>query len=415
MTYVLSTSASIHSAISQSWAAKNKHKAIVQLFLNVHIAADGRDHERDEQTPLSWAAENGHKDVVQLLIRAEGNVDGRCHSAYNDLTPLSYAARSGHKDTAQLLIQAGAWANYHGPSQRTPLSYAAEEGHVEMVMLLLEWKLILDSIDVLLRPLVGHRELSKDDLMGCLETTPPATADEEQNRQYVLHLLRDRRVTTDLIYYLYGLLSDAGQSGLLTVQEVRRLLFIDLDSRDHEDRTPLAWAAGSDEAEAGNLVKVIDLLIKAGASAHGLDRHGKRPLIWTIEKGRMDLVKLLVQLRDVRADLTFRAYAKPLHIAAGAGQLAMVELLINLEDVEADSTDETRRTPLSWAAGEGQLDVVRLLVGREDVDPRSKDVYGTTPEQWARQNSHNAVAELLAHHTKRTGRSLGGSWFRGRK
>ena len=151
------------------WAAKNGHKAVVQLLIENDVEADGRDHQKGERTPLSSAAENGHADVVQLLLKSRSEVDGKCRSLNDDLTPLSWAARKGHKDTVKLLINAGARANYNGPTHRTPLSYAAERGHDDVVTLLLDWKLILESIDVFLYPLLGYQRRTMEQIIEYLQ------------------------------------------------------------------------------------------------------------------------------------------------------------------------------------------------------------------------------------------------------
>jgi ankyrin repeat protein len=49
-----------------SWAAENRHEAVVKLLLATgKVDADSKG--RDDRTPLSWAAENRHEAVVKLL------------------------------------------------------------------------------------------------------------------------------------------------------------------------------------------------------------------------------------------------------------------------------------------------------------------------------------------------------------
>ena len=133
---------------------------------------------------------------------------------------------------------------------------------------------------------------------------------------------------------LYWLKSNAGRPGTLTVFEARNQILIDVDSRAYGGRTPLSWAAGGGkEAKVEQLVKVVNLLMNAGAKADHRELWSRTPLSWAAQNGRLEVVKLLVQLKEVRADSTYGQRSKPLHHAAPAGQLAVVELLVNLDDV----------------------------------------------------------------------------------
>ena len=49
-----------------SWAARNRHEAVVKLILGTgKVDPDAKD--KDGQTPLCSAPENGHEAVVKLL------------------------------------------------------------------------------------------------------------------------------------------------------------------------------------------------------------------------------------------------------------------------------------------------------------------------------------------------------------
>jgi ankyrin repeat protein len=51
----------------------------------------------------------------------------------------------------------------------------------------------------------------------------------------------------------------------------------------------------------------------------------------------------------------------------------VVKLLVELDDVDADLKDEYGQTPLSWAAWYGHGTVAKLLMEWNDVDAVSKD------------------------------------------
>jgi len=76
-----------------------------------------------------------------------------------------------------------------------------------------------------------------------------------------------------------------------------------------------------------------------------IDGAGMTPLIWAARYGHEEIVKLLLQEKDIQPDQ---------------------------QDANYD------RTALSWAAGNGHEGIVKLLLGRDDVDPDSLRNFGRT-------------------------------------
>ena len=62
-----------------------------------------------------------------------------------------------------------------------------------------------------------------------------------------------------------------------------------------------------------------------------------------------NVVNLLVNRRDVKTDSVDNHGRTPLSWAAENGRLDVVKLLVDREDVDADSEDHLDRTPWHWA------------------------------------------------------------------
>jgi ankyrin repeat protein len=155
---------------------------------------------------------------------------------------------------------------------------------------------------------------------------------------------------------------------------------VDPDSKDHNGRMSLWWAAmKGDEAAAKSLFN------KEGVDLDSMDHNGRTPLWWAAENGHEAVVKLLLAQYGVDPDSKDASYGQtPLSWAARNGHEAVFKLLLARDGVDPGSKGHSRRTPLWWAAGNGHEAVVKLLLAQDGVDPDSKNTrYGRTPLSWA--------------------------------
>ena len=158
--------------------------------------------------------------------------------------------------------------------------------------------------------------------------------------------------------------------------------------------TALTWASfrGHDE-----VVKV--LLERRDINPDQADtKYGQTPLSWAAEKGHDGVLKMLLERGGVNPDQVDTEYGRtPLSWAAENGHEGVVKLLLEQGDVNPDQTDTwCGQTPLSWAAKNGHEGVVQILWERGGVNPDQADTeYGRTPLSWAAENGHEGVVKLL--------------------
>ena len=169
------------------------------------------------------------------------------------------------------------------------------------------------------------------------------------------------------------------------------------DSKDHDGRTPLSWAA-----ESGHEAIVKLLLAREGVDADSKDRYSRTPLSCAARNGHEGIVKLLLAREGVDADLKDRYGRTPLSWAAESGHEALVKLLLAREGVDADSKDHDGWTPLLYAARSGHEAIVKLLLAKEGIDADSKDRYSRTPLSYAARSGHEAVVKLLEKGTEKS-------------
>ena len=99
-------------------------------------------------------------------------------------------------------------------------------------------------------------------------------------------------------------------------------------------------------------------------------RRHQTPLFWAAERGRRELVELLIRhgadvnarapdrSRSTKGDQTGKT---PLHVAAEGGHTAVIQTLLE-KGANIDATDEVPFTPLHWAIRHERDDAVKLLL-----------------------------------------------------
>ena len=136
--------------------------------------------------------------------------------------------------------------------------------------------------------------------------------------------------------------------------------------------------------------RVVELLLKAGASVAVRDFHGQTPLHAAASGGHLSVVRLLLE-HGAELDARGRFGRTPLHAALAHPQV--VSLLLDL-GAEVDVPDKKERTPLHWCAAEGYLESARLLLDN-GADVEAATGTGWTPLFMAARNDQADLVRLL--------------------
>jgi ankyrin repeat protein len=163
----------------------------------------------------------------------------------------------------------------------------------------------------------------------------------------------------------YVVAAAAGASGEALIQAVQNddqlavteLLArkVDVNAREGDGATPLAWAALRSNRE------IAELLLKAGADPDLRNDQGISPLYLAITNGSTVIVKLLLE-RHADPNLPREDGETPLMAATRLGQIEVMKMLLARgADVNAREK-KFHQTALMWAAG--HPDEVRLLLER---------------------------------------------------
>jgi ankyrin repeat protein len=137
-------------------------------------------------------------------------------------------------------------------------------------------------------------------------------------------------------------------------------------------QTPLIYAC-----RQGHL-KIVQLLLKAGANPNHLTKLGKSPLLEAIECDHEEIFQLLIAEDTI--DINLRGTAKndrtPLVKAAELGRDSMVDWLLSRAEIRVNNVDGWNCTALSRAVQNLQIDCVRQLLAHADTDLSLRDDAG---------------------------------------
>jgi serine/threonine-protein phosphatase 6 regulatory ankyrin repeat subunit B len=141
--------------------------------------------------------------------------------------------------------------------------------------------------------------------------------------------------------------------------------------------------------------EILEALETAKEEMNGLTQRNKTPLYIFSEKGRENLVNLILKYCGQECvDTVTREDWTPLHIASENGHLGVVKALIQMGS-NMNHQNRQGMTPLRVAAGKGEYSVVQELIrAKADLKIPSLPV-GFSPLLIAAHNGHLKVVQAL--------------------
>lgn len=392
-------------------AAENGAVRTARLLLCDHAVDPNCRREEEEDleetledcctTPLMSACAQSRigEGIVRLLLETKAiqpdmkNYDGR--------TALSIAAGVGNDAAVQVLLERkNVDPDSRDNTGRTPLSHAVFYAHKAVVQRLLQ----VPGIDLNSEDVHGTAVLWEALTLGMWE--------KKKGADMVQQLLATGRVDLNRTDFL-------GQTPLhvaakwkdekpTLIQQCLNHPEMDPDAKCQEGFTPVLraalaqnWAPVRLLLESGrvdiNQQVPESLHERVGATILSLAADAEEALSAVRYQESIDIIKLLLSMPAIRADLQDSHGATPLSRAALCGNVSVVELLLAAPLVDPNTADARGRTPLSNAASAGKVEVVRLLLGVSGINIEPRDTHGQTPLSLAAAGGHaEVVAELLA-------------------
>ena len=170
------------------------------------------------------------------------------------------------------------------------------------------------------------------------------------------------------------LLSEVQQDGATTLHQSAQkgdiklvndcLVDLHIDVKDKCGRTPIMYAAWSDEIE------MVKHLLNLGSNISIKDHSERNILHHALQKKSMRTIKYLCVhvLWDLDVNAKDNTGRTALMYAAEAGQTEVIKALITDDRVEVNKCDEDGTTALLYAARTGQAEVIKALITDDRVE-----------------------------------------------
>ncbi|CAF3425386.1 unnamed protein product [Rotaria sp. Silwood1] len=281
-------------------------------------------------TPLMWASYQGHTRVVEYLLNCGTNVNAQDE---HGISSLSWASGRNHVDIVALLLAAGASPNLYDKNNTSPLIWASRRGYTRIVDLLLKHDANINNI-------------------GMKNMTALLAATKGGHAETALRLLENRT--------------------------------IDIKIQDKDGETPLSHAC------AQGLTDVVVELVQRHAYVNTVDKNGNPVLFSAVKGGKEDCVAILL---ENHADINAIG-ATAIWWSVERGRLNVVKYLLQYNpDVEvAGGPDDD--TPLLLATKRKRVGIVYELI-KYGARLSSVDQFGDNSLYIALRNHSRDIADIL--------------------
>ena len=340
---------------------------IVKSLLE-HSSIDVEATDDVGNTALHVATERKHPSVVKVLLKHGAHVD-----AVNDRarTPLMQACQAGNTKSIELLLthKANVWVK--DADGKTALDYALCRKIDDNVRLLAKKMVQISATDSFLS-LLGrllHRlyDLRHADTMESLLAAHPCIVDHVVHGKTLLH----RACKDEYLAAIHGVLNHGAS----------------VDKVDERNESALHVLCDQKKTR----LDIVRLLLKNKANINLVNQDGNTPIHLGIDK--MELLVVLLA-HGALVDVPNKRGQTGLSLAAAKGRIDVVKLLIQY-GAKIDCPDANQETPLFHSCRENHHGVAWYLLSQAGADMHTVNRQGWTPLHVACYNQNLRIVKML--------------------
>lgn len=342
----------------------------------------------DVNGPLLDAVNSGNLELVKLYLNRGADID---IMGPNGLVPLHIAVLRGNLEMVQYLLEAGARVSIRSASGFTPLMIAVNGNNEKMVDLLISYnadvnRLTRTGISPLdLSLLKGYSKVaeklqksgaSAGEKPEIQKQEEPVKAESPVTEKPAIESVKETAESFTVESVAAESPEETAETAEATAAakpETRKAYTLeDIKAMDLDTaRERLAKGVDIDDFDQNDIPEIIQLVVEnteilemclsAGINANISDADGRTPLVYAVETGLRDSVKILLD-QGANPDMVTGSNDTPLLLAAEYDYIPIAGLLIEAgADVNAVSS-KTGDTPLMTAVRKGSLDMMKALI-----------------------------------------------------
>ncbi|KAL9131206.1 MAG: hypothetical protein Q9217_000808 [Psora testacea] len=312
------------------------------------------------------------EDLQHMSIAVPSSIENSYHPQGRQ--PLHQAAGNEHVSVVNTLLDAGADVNIVDEDGMSPLHFAASVGNASIVSALL----------------AKNADVSAQEYGSSWR---PIHSAADSGRLDVVQLLLEKGASADAV-------TIEGETPLFTAAEGGHVQVVERLLKDTTLVQAFTWEKGHQAihmAAQGGYLKIVDLLIGAGADVNEESFNGSTPLALAAHKGSLPVVSYLLR-KKAKVDVVYGKTSRcAIHRAARRGHEKVVRAFhSNSANLDPEALDGI--TPLWLAACHGHLSTLRFLLSHgANPNTINKDT-GLSALHVAIKKGEEACADLLISH-----------------
>jgi ankyrin repeat protein len=167
---------------------------------------------------------------------------------------------------------------------------------------------------------------------------------------------------------------------------------VNINTQDKNGLTQLHIAVDND------FIKVVVLLLKAGANPNIEDSYGNSPFLYAARNSNIEMMNLLIDTGKLELNFLDNNKPSPLYFASYYGHNNIVDRLItgdhSGDKMDINHQDKNGYTQLHLAVKNGHLKVIATLL-KAGADPNITNVNKLSPFDLAKQANNKEILDLF--------------------